>query len=280
MKSTLIFCVLLIALANLGFADVSDHLIRGDVYRMRGQLAQAEGEYQKALKLDPDSTYARNWLGWIYAKGERYPEAIREFDRSISISRDIAFPFLWKGIILLRLGKLKDAKSAFAEVIDLDPMEHKARYFLGFIATLGRETTTALAHLDKAVSLDPNEPDMLCRLARLYSNLGMPYNALLLYRKAIRRDRRFIQAYNELGWIYYNLGDEQLAVRTWEQSLKVNPNQITAKRNLAKFYNASAWRKYQKGDNEPAIEDWRKALQYQPDDKAAKFYLRKVRATH
>jgi tetratricopeptide (TPR) repeat protein len=65
---------------------------------MEGEIKNAIGEYEKAIRLNPAYYKAFNNLGIVYASAlENYTEAIRNFDKAIEIKPDYADAWLGRG---------------------------------------------------------------------------------------------------------------------------------------------------------------------------------------
>jgi len=75
--------------------------------------------------------------------------------------------------------------------------------------------------------------------------------AMLHYQKAIGLDPLYIQAYNDLGVVYENLGNEDSAVSSYERALEIDPKYLPAYTNLAFIYE-------KRGDTKKATFYWKR----------------------
>ena len=112
-------------------ADVEHAL--GLAYQQKGLYEKAVEQYQKAMKLQPKLTEARNNLGTAYLALSKYDAAIVEFEQC-----------------------LKDPTYTTPE---------KAAYNLGVAYFQKQDLDKAIEYYDKAVLLNPENPQTLYNLA-------------------------------------------------------------------------------------------------------------------
>jgi tetratricopeptide (TPR) repeat protein len=160
-------------------------------------------------------------------------------------------------------------------LIQIDRNNADGYYFLGTIYNFRRNPVMAIEYLKKARNADSGEADTHFRLAKDFHNADMIANALLEYNRALRIKPSYTKALNEIGWIYYNTGRKEAAIKQWEKTLKINSNDRDAVLNLAKVYNDSAWDAFTSGKRKDALKYWRKTLNINPGNKAAKYYMAK-----
>lgn len=106
-----------------------------------------------------------------------------------------------------------------------------------------------------------------------YNNLGILYNQLGEFKKAKSYFLKVIQlvpdhaaAYNNLGFVLKVLGENQKAVNCYEKAIEIQPDNVDAYNNLGIVLNKS--KKYQK-----AISCFEKVLKTQPNYTAAHYNL-------
>ena len=61
-------------------------------------------------------------------------------------------------------------------------------------------------------------------------------NAKKYYRKAIKKDPKFVEAYDNLGVVYRKLGDLDEAIKCYKTSIELYPDGAMAHQNLALIY--------------------------------------------
>lgn len=101
------------------------------------------------------------------------------------------------------------------------------------------------------------------------TNPAMAEKALAAFQRATELDPSRWGAFNNIGNIYYTLGDKNKAIIYWERSLAIKPNQVDSRLNLAKTLYVSAKLK-------ESAEQFKAVLELDPDNTEAQLYLRKM----
>src|SRR5205814_8024117 len=130
------------------------HIVFGRAYRETGFLAEAIDEFKKAVALDANFPRAHYYLGLTY---------------------------------LLKDGasRLPDAEHEFKIELNSHADEFFANYYLGIVYLMDRKWEPAIAFLQKAVLIEPANPDP-------YFHLGQAYQATEKYTEAIEVLRKSI----------------------------------------------------------------------------------------
>jgi tetratricopeptide (TPR) repeat protein len=163
-----------------------------ELYRARGNLQRAEELLKRAETLDPKNTMCLERLASLYQMSNRIPEALRQFEKIRKLQPKDPFCYLNIGILSNQLKRFADAESAFQKVIELAPkksfgyrylsrlylrsnrrlaearkLAEKAvgleatadNYFiLSWACDLNGDTASALAAIEKAIKLEPENP--------------------------------------------------------------------------------------------------------------------------
>lgn len=110
-----------------------DLVNKGNESFQKGQYADAEAEYKKALQVQPSSPTAQFNLGDAFYKQQRYAEAERAFENSLVTSRDpesTSRALYNTGNGLFKENKLKESIDAYKQALRLNPGDDDARYNL------------------------------------------------------------------------------------------------------------------------------------------------------
>jgi tetratricopeptide (TPR) repeat protein len=124
---------------------------------------------------------------------------------------------------------------------------------------LGRWQDSVL-DFKKALSLDPNQPDVLNYLGYTYINAGEHLDegfALIEKALSLRPDAGYI--IDSLGWAHYRLGHYEPAVRYLERAVELEPGEPTISDHLADAY-------WQAGRHLEARFQWTHTLSLKADD--------------
>jgi len=140
----------------------------GGDYRAAAQI------YEEMLKAQPHSAEVRANLGLMHHLLGEYPTAIREFRTALQDNPRLFVPNLFLGLDLLQVEK---------------PQE-------------------AVAYLQRAHDLNPQDVNAVLGLGQAYTNLGDLLKARISYNEAVRLNPGYSRAWFGLGSTYLNLEDE------------------------------------------------------------------------
>ena len=128
------------------------------------------------------------------------------------------------GEVHLRDRNLADALKELTRAIELNPNDASYHNALGIAYYLREMTQEAHKSFDKAISLDPK-----------FSDAHVNKSAVYLYErkwdKAIEESTAAVknifyrtpeQAYNKIGWAYYNKGDYNNAIENYRRAVQAN----------------------------------------------------------
>lgn len=148
------------------------------------------------------------------------------------------------GMILINLGKLKEAEFYIRKAIDLNPNDPISLSNLGGILKDLGKLNEAELYIHKSIDLNPNDPKSYSNLGGLLKDLGKLKEAELNIRKAIDLDPDFAQAYYNMGCVLEDLGKLYDAINFFKKALKLNPKDsdtkwhlITCKGNICDWSN-------------------------------------------
>ena len=93
----------------------------GDEYFNQTKFYDAIREYEKALKIKPDSADCLNDLGLAYFYTGNSDKALDSVNKSIEVDAEYKYSWLSKGYMLTSLGRYDEAVPALKMVKKLDP---------------------------------------------------------------------------------------------------------------------------------------------------------------
>lgn len=99
----------------------------GSALRARGALAEAEGEYRRAVAIYPRYDTSHYNLGLVLLDTARDAEALVQFERACALRPAFAEAHLNRGVALARLGRTDAARQAYARALELRPGWDAAR---------------------------------------------------------------------------------------------------------------------------------------------------------
>ena len=163
------------------------HYLRGLGFQRRGQIPEAHGEFERALKEDP---------------------------RHAGAHANLFFSFL-------TLGDLVKAEEHYQAAHRLDPRLHEIHHNLGILRTLQKRDREAEEAFRKALELNPFRADSHYLLGANLDNAGQAKEAEEHFRLAIENRSQFMDAHFQLGRLLQKQGRDAEAIGHFLKTLTV-----------------------------------------------------------
>jgi Tfp pilus assembly protein PilF len=194
-----------------------------------------EKKIEKQREQDPRYQYN---LALFHLNNGNPDEAIKYFNKSISLDSNYHLSYNGLGIAYLMKGEFKQAIDFFQKTLQINPALTEAHNYMG---TAYQE----LGMLDKAeqefrtAASDATYKSRelpYYNLARLYFTQNRTKDALYYVQKAIEANSRLVMAHNLEGVLYEALNDFDNAIESYKAGLKLSEEDINLKFNLAVAY--------------------------------------------
>lgn len=242
---------------------------RGDLYAEQGDLAFAQADFDRAIRLDAGCAAAYDGRSILYLKQKQPEKALADLDQAIALDRK-------------------------------NPL---FRFHRGLFYDVQQDPPMAIIDYTDAIALDPRNPDFYTSRGRAENLLRDPQSALADYSRALELDPSNAEAYRTRGVLYYNLQDLDRALSDLDQAVRLRPDhlawrseraQILVKRGeferalteldailsinagLAEAYNNRGYVLLQLGRLDQALHDYDRALELDPTLAAALVYRARI----
>jgi tetratricopeptide (TPR) repeat protein len=134
-----------------------------------------------------------------------------------------------RGELAERQKHYEPAEQFFRQALELDPNSSMTMNYLGYMmADKGTRLTEALGLIRKAVELEPMNGAYLDSLGWVYFKLGQYELAEENLRQAVDRDQTDPTVHDHLGDLYEKTGRIRLAAAQWELSLAESAKSLAA----------------------------------------------------
>ena len=129
-------------------SDAEEHYQKGIRLSQAKNWQSAAGEFQNAIKLDPQHALAHANLGVALSQNGRHKDALLEFEEALRQGYDHAFLRYNRGVSCTRLRLLEEAETEFELALKKDSRMSKARYDLGSVYLLQDRQDKAREQVD------------------------------------------------------------------------------------------------------------------------------------
>ena len=195
----------------------------GNRHFQQGNYEEAIGDFDQAIRLNPQHVAAYDNRG--AAKGElgRHQEAIADFDQAIRLNPQHAAAYYNRGTAKGVLRRYRESVDDFNQAIRLSP-QHAAAYTNRGNAkgALGRNDE-AIADYDQAIHLNPQDAAAYSNRGNVKGALGRHEDAIVDYSEAIRLNPQHATAYSNRGAAKGALGRNDEAIADYDQAIRLNP---------------------------------------------------------
>jgi protein O-GlcNAc transferase len=202
-----------------------------------------------------------------------------------------------EGVAALNRNDLQAAQAKFAEVVRLAPSAEQGHSALGAVLEREGRFSSAIAELQKALTIKPNDASALMNLASAYEQTGVPAKAVPLYarvvaaartqgqpvadgilsayaralaasgqgaaaiermKEAVAQQPRNAKLHDDLGTLYAQAQDWPHAEQAFFEAIRLKPELAAAHFHLGFVFQAE-----QKPE---AAQEWLTAYKLEPDD--------------
>jgi len=148
------------------------HVLLGNAYASRHDVANAEAEYKQSLDLDPDLPMVHYALGRLAFDRGDYLSAGEEFRKEIELDPPFGEAYLYLGVALRREGKNADALPFLEKAAERDPNFALTYTQLAATQIQLQKLEEALRTLQVAKQHFPDEAAFPAQLSNLLYRLG------------------------------------------------------------------------------------------------------------
>jgi tetratricopeptide (TPR) repeat protein len=143
-----------------------------------------------------------------------------------------------------------------------------------------KQPAQAIAALERAIALDPNDADGYAALAHILNFTGKPQEALRLVQKAMRLNPHYPNSsLATLGIAYTLAGRYEEAIAAFKKALTRNPDFLLVHIFLAVLYSGAGWQEQARAEAAEvlrlnpqfSLEVWRQTLPVQNQTELGRF---------
>jgi len=278
------------------------HSIKGTMHLLKGDAAAARQAYQKAFDLAPGSIAALTGLtmldmqqqkidaararlesrlvtdakrpdvlalaGKVYLAAGDPMKAEQLLRQTIQLAPGMPEPYMMLVDIYRSQQRLPAAQAEYDAMVARDAGNVGARMMAATLAHAQNNPTEAKKRYSELLALEPRAVIAANNLAWIYADERQNLDtALDLAGRATEQLPDYADAWDTLGWVYYQKQLPLLAIQPFERAVTRDPNNATFHYHLALAFIGG-------GDRAKARESLERALKLQPDFKEAQKEMR------
>ncbi len=226
--------------------------------------ADAEASFQKATRLAPQFPSAFLDLGLAQLRQGKLDAAETSIRSACQLAPRLAGAHMFLGVVEYQMHHFDDARTALKNEIALNDKNAEAEMWLGILELADGHAEKAIAPLDRAAELMPDDLNILDYRARAhtlvarnsyaamyklapdswqvhralgesYAEAGKTAEAISEYQTALTMQRQNSDLYEALGNAYQKLSKFAQAKQAYEQELRLSSHNVVALYNLGKI---------------------------------------------
>jgi tetratricopeptide (TPR) repeat protein len=242
-RSSLLLAVvaLLLLLASLSACGGAEsrrasHVARGKEYLASGRLEKARIEFANALQIRPADAEARYLSGYVAEKLGDPRGAAALYQGAIDADPDLIQARAHLGRLYLLADLPQKALDLVAPALREEHQEPDLLIVRAAARARLNDQDGARADAQRAVTLAPGNEEGVLVLAELYRLSGDSPRAVELLDSTLPRIPQSAALHQALARLYISSGDPQLAERHLLQAVRIHPDELPARLELAHFY--------------------------------------------
>jgi TolB-like protein len=111
---------------------------------------------ERAVQLDPRNAEARTALAWILQYDDGLERSLEEYDRAIALDPMFATAHHWRGILLMKAGRLAEAEASVRHARRLDPASPAIQGAMSMVFDMQQRIPEALAEAEAVLERVPD----------------------------------------------------------------------------------------------------------------------------
>ena len=241
-----------------------------DLYVIQEQLEEAVEVYKKLLDKEGDSPYLRFNLALIYLKLGKNDLAESELKETIRLKDDYNEAYMVLGVLSGLKKDHKEAAKFYKKVIELDPENAYAHFYLGAAYERIGNRKGAITEFRKCIELDAQYAEAHNYLGYMFAEKGENLDeSISLIKRALEIDPENGAYVDSLGWAYFKKGLIDKALEEIERAAGLIENDPVIRDHLGDIY-------YKKGWKDKAEAEWQKSLAIDPAQELIKEKLKSL----
>ena len=220
-------------LADLQEKNIMSVLKVGSLSLQTGQFEKSMNAFKKADALNPNVPEVQRSIGFSASQLKKNDEAIYYFEKAISLNGKDVLSMSLLSPLYQEKKWLNRADSLFEKILALDPDNDIILNNYSYsLAERGIKLERALSMVQKALKKSPNNANFLDTIGWVYYQMGLYELALKYVDQSHEKNRESWEVNDHLGDIHWKLKNTAQAIIFWQKALQLNPENETIENKL------------------------------------------------
>jgi len=178
---------------------------------------------EKILLENPNSEQNVNLKGVILANLDRVIEARKCWFNAISINNSYFDPIYNLGDSYLKKNEHDEALKYFTKASEIQPKNFIVYFRIGYLFMQKQNWDKALLYFKKSMNLNNKFSKTFFNMAIIFNLLNKKKDSIQYFTNYIKLQPNDLEAYYSLGICYREIGDIQMAEKTFLKAFKLDP---------------------------------------------------------
>jgi tetratricopeptide (TPR) repeat protein len=224
---------------------------------------------KKALAKNPDDKKSRLKMAKMFLYLQDFPHAFKEINTVLRVDVHNPEAYFLKGMVYKYMKDTAKAISSFETSVQEDPEFHESIIQLGLMYS-AKKDPISLKYMDNAFKIDSTDVFPIFAKGVFYQDNGNIAAAKAEYAKCILKNRHYVDAYFNIGYLLMQEDSTQKAWRQYNLVTKIDPSNSTA------YYNRGVCSEAM-DSMKNAIDDYRMAVSLDTAYKSPKEALKRLK---
>ena len=202
-------------------SEEHEFLSLGGVFLVHELPEAASAVFSAGIQANPVSPLLQDALGRTWLKMKRFREAETAFARTLELDPDAEGACLHLGYAQASQGRVEPARETYAECVRQDPDDYAGHYFLGSTLLDLDRPQEAISKLEEALRLNPRSVNSRLLLGKAYAAAGRDQDALAAFLAVVDREPDHEAALFHLATLHRKLGHSEEARKALDRFQKV-----------------------------------------------------------
>lgn len=211
------------------------YLHRGQIFVAKKQHFRALEDFRRSISIDPQFALAHYQLGLLYLRQKLPGKAVASLEAAVKIDTDNPLFQRRLGDAYRKQKRYSEAAKYYQSSLKKDPQNATTLDVLAFCYLQMGEVEQALYFYRQALSLNPSDLKVRRHLVRAYEKAGKLDVALQELKRMVKAYPTDASAYVEMGRVYLLREDRSRARGSYQEALKIDPQNFAALRQLQKL---------------------------------------------